>query len=241
MRRVRWTGGFAGLVVCLVLAMTNSASVSTGSNTEGEKTGQGQSAERVIKWISYQNAPLALTDVRLAGESIKDKATVTTTRRIAQWKELKVDGSDTWLRDLSFTFKNVSGRRIAALTVTCVVRHPELELPLGLPLRPSKRVPHLLLREMPKLEDLGPNEELTYSFHELELSGIDQLLNRAGARTEVRNIEVDLERVQFDYDTVWDDGLLFHPDPNNPRRWLPEKRGASSPTGCPHHQDCKDL
>ncbi len=227
MRRARWTGGFAGLVVCLILAMTNSASVSTGSNTKGEKTGQGQNAERVIKWVSYQNAPLELTDVLLAGESVKDKATVTIARQSAQWKELKVDGSDTWLKDLSFTFKNVSDRRIAALTVTCVVRHPELEFPLGLPFRASKRVPHLLLREMPKLEDLGPNEELTYSFHELELSGIDRLLNRAGARTEVQNIEVALQRVQFDYETVWSDGLLFHPDPNNPNRWLPEKRGGS--------------
>ena len=235
MRRGGWIGGFATVVVCLVVAMTSGASLTRGSIT-GENSAQGQSAERVIKWISYQNAPLELTDVRLGGESVIDKATVTIARQSAQWKELKVNGSDRWLKYLSFTFKNVSHRRIAGLTVTCVVRHPELQLPLGLPLMASIAAPHLLLRKMPKLADLEPNEESTYSLHELELSGIDQLLNRAGAWTEVRNIELDLGRIQFDYGSVCDDGVLFHPDPNSPDRWLPEKQGARLSDGYPFPQ-----
>jgi hypothetical protein len=83
------------------------------------------------------------------------------------------------------------------------------------------------LREI-ELEEIGPNDSITYSFHQSELKRIDELMNEPHAAGEVDNIDIELERVQFDQDTVWSNGEILHPDPRNPQIWIPEKEVASS-------------
>ncbi len=215
------------LTCYLGLALTLIGSLPDAHNAKAQGNLTAGSIERAIKWISFYNAPLDLVDVRIAGKIIHAKPTVSLARRDGL-KQMKVQGNANWLRDLSFTLKNVSGKPIAASIVVCRIRHPELKYPLNLPLKSSKGLAAFLIPEVTPSKHLEPDKDITYSFHEAGLRVMEHMLNGFGAAEDLKEIELNIERVQFDYETIWSDGLFSHPDPNTPGRWEPERNEVRS-------------
>ena len=186
-----------------------------------------QGTERIVRTTHIFGSPIELIDVKIAGKSIKDREKVTLRRQIAELREMRFDGGDNWLKDATFTFKNVSGKPIVAIWAEFIARHPRREHPLGLTLTPSRRVPHFLNKGMRDTETLLPNEELTYSVEPSVINRIDERLKAVGASaSEVSLIELDFGRIQFDYNSGWNKGTFFRRDLNNPEIWVPTTQGS---------------
>jgi hypothetical protein len=219
---------FQFFAAAVTLCATNLAIVNGKSaNKASTATRNQQGIERVIKRVKLAGDPVALVDVHLSGQSIKDQENVLLTRSTAEVRELKLNGNDDWLRSLSFTFKNVSGRTIVAMPVEFIVRHPELDAPWMFPLLPSRELPFRLEHGSTTTQTLSPNEEITYSVRSTSLSKLEAELKRLQATRPVTTIEVEVGLVQFDHDNGWNDGSFYRRDPSNPKSWIRVRAAAS--------------
>lgn len=197
-----------------------------GINATAISVRQEQHAELVIKMTSIRNAPVVLSDLKLADFSVKSREKLIESRGIAEWKEWAIPGNGNWLNSLRLTFRNVSDKPVVAMEIELLLYHPRLPYPLCVPVSPDRRVPLFLNRGMAEkstFETLKPNEEITYSLHPATIKLIAKQLRAVGATTSINEIEIEPGRIQFDYDSGWDDGQIFRRDPGAPDVWRPEK------------------
>lgn len=158
-RRLTTIGAVCTLIVGAIIYTNTKAQALNGL--------PGQRAERLIKMTSIRNAPVSLLNAKVANTEIKGREKVTNSARIAEWKEWRFEEGNDWLNNLQFTFKNVSGKPLVAVTIELLISHTGLPAPLSVPLSPNRHIPAFLSREMEaaakaaKLETLLPNEEVT--------------------------------------------------------------------------------
>lgn len=194
-----------------------------------------QPIERRITMTTFTGSPVELVDVKLAGKSIRDSKKTVYTNGAAEAIELRGHGDKWWVNNLSLTFANRSNQPIVALSVDLVIKHVGLDNPISIPLGSDRHIPVFLDRELAKKikpQILMPGEETTYSLRPLTLKLLNKQLEGTGAGDPITEVDIDLGRIQFDYDTSWNDGQIFHRDPSNPTRWVSEKaQGKTRTTG----------
>lgn len=216
---------FKGLATTTLIALTTiTLSVAPISHTAQE---QDDSRERVVKMISINNSPVAVTDVRIGESSITSKKQITLTRPVGQWAEFRSKANEDWLSNVGFTLRNVSERPIVAITAELLINHPGIDLPVSLPLTPSSPVPAFLNKQVeanPKFKKLMPGEEIDYQLGSAALGVWEGALKRFKTNGAASVVELNILRVQFDRDTSWSSGEIFRRNPANPSEWIPERK-----------------
>jgi hypothetical protein len=142
--------------------------------------------------------------------------------------------NEDWLSRVAFTIRNVSERPIVAITAELLISHPGIDLPVSLPLTASSPVPAFLNKEVeanPKFKKLMPGEEIYYQLGPSALAVWDSALKRFKTSGAASVVELNILRVQFDRDTSWSGGEIFHRNPNNPSEWVPERRTGNGKRG----------
>jgi hypothetical protein len=183
---------------------------------------QAQDTERIIKRTQIRNAPVELVDVKLSGQSLLAKESVNIARSTVVWKELKFRADDDWLKGLQFTFKNVSGKPIVAMSVAFLIKIPNSESRWSLPLTPSLKLPPHLQRGRPETETLPPDQNVEFAIRLSELGRIEEMVRSVGATIHgVSAVELRIGHVQFDYDNSWNNGVRLRRDPGDPNKWTP--------------------
>jgi hypothetical protein len=223
---------FKGLATTALVGVSMVALTVNQTNQRAIK--QDDPKERVVKIVSISNSPVEVTDVRIGESSITSRKQVMDTRQIGQWTEFKSKTNEEWLRSVAFTLRNVSERPIVALTAELFIDHPGIDLPVSLPLTPSKSLPAFLNKDIeakPNRELLMPAEEIDYQLAPSALAIWEGALKRFKTSGAPSVIELNILRVQFDRDTSWSGGEIFHRNPNKPSEWVPERRVGKAKNG----------
>ena len=171
-----------------------------------------QTQERTIKLVKWRNEPLEITKLEVHGKAISFD------------HSFNAEGDD-WFRDLAVSVKNVSSQTIHFID-------------LGLTFEPGGGgdIPsqdHLLYGCQPQLSSeagapkcdqppLKPNETATLVLKDYE--GTRRFLNETGKSQNINGFEISIRVVIFADGRMWSGGQILKQDPNNPDRWLPEKR-----------------
>ena len=132
------------------------------------------------------------------------------------------DGATDWVKDLTLTVTNTSGKTITHLAIHLIF--PETataeqsstalhQIELGVhPDVPSNRAP-LILRP-------GDSIEVTLGN---EYADIKKLVEKRVSIDKINTVTLRLQSAMFDDGTEFYAGELYRRDPNNPRRWIPIK------------------
>ena len=168
--------------------------------------------ERKLQIQRYPNEPMQLTDLRISGESVKDRIAQLKTYE-NKWSTDSVSFNDTedWYKRVSFTYKNVSDKPVRGVRAFLFFKAADGKM---------------FMVQLTSLSDLWknalqPGEEVELILSDIELAKLLPAIQEQG---------VDLNRcaVSFSLDTAiygeklwWDRGHLLHPDPTQPNKWIP--------------------
>lgn len=168
--------------------------------------------ERKLEIQRYPNEPMQLTDLRISGESVKDRIAQLKTYE-NKWSTDSVSFNDTedWYKRVSFTYKNVSDKSVRGVRAFLFFKAADGKT---------------FMVQLTSLSDLWknalqPGEEVELILSDIELAKLLPTIQEQG---------VDLNRcaVSFSLDTAiygeklwWDRGHLLHPDPTQPNKWIP--------------------
>lgn len=168
--------------------------------------------ERKLQIQRYPDEPMQLTDLRISGESVKDRIAQLKTYE-NKWSTDSVSFNDTedWYKRVSFTYKNVSDKPVRGVRAFLFFKAADGKM---------------FMVQLTSLSDLWKNalqsgEEVELILSDIELAKLLPAIQEQG---------VDLNRcaVSFSLDTAiygeklwWDRGHLLHPDPTQPNKWIP--------------------
>lgn len=168
--------------------------------------------ERKLQIQRYPNEPMQLTDLRISGESVKDRIAQLKTYE-NKWSTDSVSFNDTedWYKRVSFTYKNVSDKPVRGVRAFLFFKAADGKM---------------FMVQLTSLSDLWknalqPGEEVELILSDIELAKLLPAIQEQG---------VDLNRcaASFSLDTAiygeklwWDRGHLLHPDPTQPNKWIP--------------------
>ena len=186
-------------------------------------TASARAQERTIKLVKWPHEPLEITRLEVHGKVISYN------------QSFNAEGDD-WFRGLAVSVKNVSSQTIHFID-------------LGLTFEPSgggdlPSRDHLLYGCQPRLSSeadapkcdqppLKPNETATLVLKDYE--GTRRFLDETGKPQNINGFEVSIGEVLFADGRMWSGGQILKQDPNNPNRWLPEKRQSNENQAEPHN------
>lgn len=171
-----------------------------------------QAQERTIKRVKWHDEPLEITKLEVKGKEISFN------------RSFDAEGDD-WFRDLTVSVKNVSGQAIHFIDLGLTFEPggggdipSQDHLLYGCPPRFSGEA------DAPKCDQspLKPNETATLALQDYE--GTRRFLNETGKPQNINGFEVSIGEVIFADGRMWSGGQILKRDPNDPNRWLPEKR-----------------
>jgi hypothetical protein len=151
-------------------------------------------------------------------------------------RTLVFDGDSDWLKNLTFTLKNVSEKRITYVALFLIFPQtaqekssPGLNLPSpSATNRPRGSGLHRILigvdpdkrLERPELR-LAPGESVDVPLGP-EFHDIATLVRLADHPIEqISQMEVQIHSALFDDDSLFEAGMMYRRDPKDPRRWVP--------------------
>lgn len=165
------------------------------------------SQERIISTRSQQNEPVAMTEIKVNGRSI------------SVGKNFLAD--DDWMRSLAVSVKNTSDKHIVLASLDVFFPRPP----------GSKDLPAVFyifhgnwaLRSRPPTADerlvgIAPGETVEIGFSVQKFADLQRFLTDARYPASIERVEMWIDSVIFEDDTMWRGGL-FRRDPNNPGSW----------------------
>ena len=173
-----------------------------------------QSPPKSISHTPEKNQPLRLEKVKVAGKLALPKAGGSVQENI--------DAGDDWMRGLSLTLKNTSGKNIVYALI--YLHFPEAELAGG-----AMSFPLAFGRSPKDSNDrdykavLKPGEETEITLTDAQHDSLQSFL-RGRSAGSIGNVEVLLVSVITDDDTLWMQGIEMRRDPNDPKHWLTIKQ-----------------
>lgn len=179
----------------------------------------GQKRERTIKRPPWRSEPIKIEKIKLRGMPVSDQ---------------KFLEDDDWLKSLTLSVKNTSGRIIKYIEIDLIFPRPQDS--------PGERVSrdHLMYGQYPLLPGeavspsseppVMPNDSVNITLSDYE--GTMEFLKQTSYGTSIKDLELEISMVIFDDDTKWSGGQLYRRDPNNPDGWIPiPKRQDKIPNG----------
>jgi len=183
-------------IVSLIICLSSSAIVFA------------QIQERTIKLVKWRNEPLEITKLKVSGTEVSFN------------QPFNAEGDD-WFRDLTVTVKNISSQTIHFVEIGLTFYSSEAG---NIPSRD-----HLLYgcfgkAVIPKCDQppLKPNETATLALADYESTR--KFLNETGKPSVINKFELTIGEVIFADSRMWMGGQILKRDPNDPNRWLPEKK-----------------
>jgi hypothetical protein len=170
--------------------------------------------ERSIRKPLWRGEPIKIEKIKVKGKFVSNE---------------KFFDEDDWLKDLTITVKNTSGR---------IIKYIELDLVFPRPDNSSKQPvsrDHLIYGQYPLSPgELGPaNPEppvMPEAAAEIRLTDYDGTMNflaQTDYGSSIKHLEMEIGMVIFDDDTKWSGGHLYRRDPDKPDAWIlidPQKR-----------------
>jgi hypothetical protein len=137
----------------------------------------------------------------------------------------KFEDDDDWLKGFTVTIVNNSGKNINHLHVTLTFFRPgdyETDAKPGflydLRFNPSPDDPEYELRN--KSIVIKPGEEFDLVLHDEDYGHIRRMLKELKFPDTIKRIDLMLHTVGFEDGSMWSVGSTFHPDPNNPGKFI---------------------
>jgi hypothetical protein len=168
-----------------------------------------QSPQKSITHTPQQNQPLRLEKVRIAGSLALPKA--------GSAIQENLDAGDDWMKGLAITLKNTSDKNIVYAMV--MLHFPETDSagqPMGSPMVFGRAPKDSNDRNYKAV--LKPGEEAEITLTDAEYESLQSFL-RGMAFSRVSSVELLLDAVVFDDDTLWSQGMQMRRDANNPKQW----------------------
>jgi hypothetical protein len=194
------------LLSVLALSITCLIVLSARTSSTGQTLRQNQ--ERLIKQKSWKNEPVKISKLKIKGKGFA----------MGQ----KFLEEDDWLKNLTISVKNVSGKNITFLSLTLDFPKPEdsTEVPAAFsieygrnPLFPANVVWPDSLKPIAD----GETKDLTLS--DTEYSTLRDLLSETNYPASIKRMDIILGDIVFDDGTKWSGGAWFRRDSNDPTRW----------------------
>lgn len=169
--------------------------------------------ERKLEIQRYPDEPMQLTDLRISGESVKDRIAQLKTSE-NKWSTDGVSFSDTedWYKRVSFTYKNVSDKPVRGVRAFLFFKVANEQKYYQLPLRSLRDVWRNPLQQ-------GEEVELTVFDTDWEKTAL--LLKQDGVDANACAVSFSLDSAIYSEKLWWDRGHLLHPDPSEPNKWIP--------------------
>ncbi|HKC66135.1 MAG TPA: hypothetical protein VKB86_20995, partial [Pyrinomonadaceae bacterium] len=177
-----------------------------------------QDDEKSLDIQRYANEPLELVDIKVSGQSYKDKITVKSRKNNEGLDNIKFQDKEEWYRRVWVRLRNTSGKPITGLRAYLLFEPTTINRLFSVPLLHSKQLQN---------KALAPGEDI-------ELTVSDEMWNKVVERLKQYNVDpnstpikLTIENVMFGNDLQWNRGHMVHPDPNNPNRWIPIDQASS--------------
>jgi hypothetical protein len=177
-----------------------------------------QDPEKSLDIQRYPNEPLELLDIKVSGQSYKDKITVKSRKNDEGLDNIKFQDKEEWYRRVWVRLRNISGKPITGLRAYLLFEPTTMNRLFSIPLLHSKQLQN---------KALAPGEEI-------ELTVTDEMWNKIAERLRQYNVDpnstpikLTIENVMFGNDLQWNRGHMVHPDPNDPNRWIPIDQDSS--------------
>lgn len=128
---------------------------------------------------------------------------------------------DDWLKGLSVTVKNTSGKSIAFVDLELHFNGPEKspgEIFSGYPVSYGK-VPPPEPATVDVADIIAPDEIVDVVLADDEYERLRTFLDKDNYPKSIKGVDLTIYQVIFDDNTKWVVGSLFRRDPNNPYEW----------------------
>ena len=184
----------------------------TPANHPASKTGQG--SDKILEKGDEFDPPVSIT-------LIKSKIGVIE-------RDKKIDASDDWVQGLVVRLRNDSDKPVTHVAVELRFRRPpngakDYDFVSTIEYGPGLfDSPHTASPDSPAPILPGETAEVTLSNADYESikSALDELRYPKG----IKRVGIGIKEVIFNDGTAWIAGVIFRRDPNNPNRWVPEKK-----------------
>jgi hypothetical protein len=176
---------------------------------------KAQNRKEIHERLSLVKYPVTLT-FELDGQPLKATEEV---RPELSLRVLKFEADADWLRKLTLQLKNASGKTVTYVVI--FLRFPQTANEKGrtgvhqiyLGTDPDGKFPRPELR-------LAPNDTVEISLAK-EIDQIKTLVETRLPLAEVFEVEVEMHAALFDDGTMFQAGMMYQRDPNDPRKWNP--------------------
>lgn len=180
-----------------------------------------QEQERLLEKYNHRKEPLRIKSIK------GGKGGINLGRKFLE--------SDSWLKSLSFSLENISGKNITFINLELEFPRSDGRPPLVFPLTYGSWPPLDGSSPVEAVQPIRPGEEIVLSFSDSEYAALQQVLEEVKYPKTIKHAILDLRYVLFDDGLLWNIGRLMRQDPNNPRRWVPidvgREGGASVQVG----------
>jgi len=193
--------GFSGLVVVflfIVPALT-----------------QAQNRKEIHERLSLVKYPTTLT-FQLDGQPLKS------TEEVVPYLSLRIlrfEANNDWLRQLTLQLQNVSGKTITYVEIHLTFPQTANEKgriglhQIYLGIDPDRKFTRPEIR-------FAPNDTIELPVAK-EIDEIKKLVETRLPLTQVFEVEVEVHAVLFDDGTMFQAGVMYQRDPNEPKKWIP--------------------
>lgn len=180
--------------------------VNASSSTGILSAGQEKASDKIIKYSSYPNQPVEITDINVKGTPAKLNAKI-------KWD------TDDWLSDLSITVKNVSDKTITHIVLNLAFPETkETGTPMLFPLRYGQNPRAPVVTGQP--EALPVDQTATLSISGQTLTKLKSFIEKRHPLNSLKKVSMQVGTVYFEDKSLWTGGSFFLVDPNDPAKYI---------------------
>jgi hypothetical protein len=199
--RKMWFSTFSLTLVCALV-------LGAGLSTLGGHLIQGASRaqDKVVEALYPPDTPVEVVNIKVMEKLLKLGD--------------KFDGDEEWLHHLSLKLKNVSGKYI--VFVGMYLDFPETKATgnvMAFPLSYGRNPRASVSLSEPKR--LAPGEITDVAFSEQDYTKLKSFVEQRHSMGSIHKAKLRITDIYFEDGTIWNNGSLMRPDPNNPHRLIP--------------------
>jgi hypothetical protein len=180
-----------------------------------------QEAEKSLDIERYPNEPLELVDLKVGGNSVKDKIRTKLRKNNEGQDNVKFNEQNGWFRRISVRLRNVSGKPINGLRGYLYFKSPASSL-YRMQLMRSKQI---------TIEALQPGAEIDLVVTNELWGQFAEIFRQHGVDADLSSVTLSIESVMFIDGLEWYRGKLLRRDPDNPLKRVPVEEGTLNEVG----------
>jgi hypothetical protein len=168
-----------------------------------------QTKERVIRRLPVeQNEPLGITDAKVNGLSVSFDKTFL--------------GDDDWISTIVISVKNTSHKRIlfASIQLQFPRRDPKDRFFVFEMFQGNWSLQGRAPTPDERLIGIAPGETAGIQFSNEQFSGLRKFLAETHYPSSVERLDIRVDKVIFEDDSMWSRGSTLRRDPNNSETWI---------------------